>query len=153
MTPPIETDRDAAAIVDDLDQPILLFDGVCNLCNGFVRFVVQFDAAGTFLFAPLQSDVGQVLSERHGLQTEDFDSVVLVEDGEVYTKSRAVFRVCRDLDGPWPLLSAFAVVPTRVTDRVYDLVADNRYRVFGKKDACPVPDPEIRDRFANRTFE
>ncbi|MFC7019594.1 MULTISPECIES: thiol-disulfide oxidoreductase DCC family protein [Haloarcula] len=153
MDPPAETDRDAATIVDELDQPLLLFDGVCNLCNGFVRFVVQFDDAGEFLFAPLQSDVGQELSRRHGLETEDFDTVVLVEDGQVYKKSEAVLRVSRRLDGPWPLLSAFSVVPTRVSDRVYDLVAENRYRVFGKKDACPVPEPEIRDRFANRTFE
>jgi predicted DCC family thiol-disulfide oxidoreductase YuxK len=153
MEPPAETDRDAATIVDELDQPILLFDGVCNLCNGFVRFVVQFDDAGEFLFAPLQSDVGQELSRRHGLKTEDFDSVVLVEDGAVYTKSEAVLRVCRRLDGPWPLLSAFSVVPTGLSDRMYDLVAENRYRVFGKKDACPVPEPELRERFANRTFE
>ena len=153
MEPPVESDRDAATIVDELDQPILLFDGVCNLCNGFVRFVVQFDDAGEFLFAPLQSDVGQELSRRHGLETEDFDSVVLVEDGAVYTKSEAVLRVSRRLDGPLPLLSAFSVVPTGLSDRVYDLVAENRYRVFGKKDACPVPEPELRERFANRTFE
>ncbi|MFC7251370.1 thiol-disulfide oxidoreductase DCC family protein [Halomicroarcula sp. GCM10025324] len=153
MATPSESDRDAATIVDELDQPILLFDGVCNLCNGFVRFVVQFDAAGEFLFAPLQSDVGQELSRRHNLKTEDFDSVVLVEDGEVYTKSTAVLRVCRRLDGPWPLLTPLSAVPTGISDSVYDLVAENRYRVFGKKDACPVPEPELRERFANRTFD
>jgi predicted DCC family thiol-disulfide oxidoreductase YuxK len=144
---------DAAAIVDALDHPLLLFDGVCNLCNGFVRFVLRFDAAGTYRFAPLQSAVGQELLDRHDLATADFDTVVLIEGEESYTKSTAALRVLRHLDGPWPVLYPLIYLPRSLRDGVYDLVASYRYRVFGKQDACPVPEPEIRDRFANRTFD
>ena len=144
---------DVDAILDDIDAPILLFDGVCNLCNGVVRFVIRFDAAGTFRLAPLQSEVGQALLARHDLPTEDFDSFVLIEDGAVATKSTAALRVARRLDGPWPLLYPLLYLPERTRDRVYDLVADYRYRVFGKKDQCPIPEPEIRDRFADQRLD
>ena len=146
-------DREPAAVVDGIEKPVLLFDGVCNLCNGLVRFVVTFDAAGTFLFAPLQSPVGQELLERHDLATDDVDTLVLVEDGEHYTRSTAVLKVCRRLDGPLPLLYPAIYLPRGLRDWVYDLVATHRYRVFGKKDACPVPEPELRERFATRTLE
>ena len=144
---------DGDALLDDIDQPVLLFDGVCNLCNGIVRFVIRFDAGGEFLFAPLQSDVGQALLERHDLPTEDFDSFVLVEDGDVTTKSTAALKVARRLDGPWPLAYPLVYLPEGVRDRVYDLVAEYRYQVFGKKEQCPVPEPEIRDRFADRRLD
>jgi predicted DCC family thiol-disulfide oxidoreductase YuxK len=134
------------------DGPVVLFDGVCNLCNAAVRFVVRFDAEGEFRFAPLQSDVGQALLERHGLAPETFDSFALVEDGDHTTKSTAALRVARRLDGPFPLLYPLIYLPAGVRDRVYDFVADHRYQVFGKKDACPVPEPEIRERFATRTL-
>lgn len=150
---PAEDDRTPEEILESLDHPILLFDGVCNLCNGLVRFVIRHDADGTYRFAPLQSDVGRVLQERHDLDPEDVDTVVLVDDGEYYLKSEAVFRVVRNLDGPWPLLAPLRYLPRRLRDFGYDVVARYRYRVFGKKDACPVPDPEIRERFANRTFD
>ena len=141
------------ALLADLDGPILLFDGVCNLCNAAVRFVVRFDAAGRFQFAPLQSDLGQALLERHGLATADFDSLVLIEDGDYATKSTAALRVARRLDGPWPLLYPLVYLPERLRDRAYELVADYRYRLFGRKEECPVPDPEIRDRFAERRLD
>ncbi|WP_226010612.1 thiol-disulfide oxidoreductase DCC family protein [Halomicrobium salinisoli] len=150
---PDAADRDPAAVVDDVDRPVLLFDGVCNLCNALVRFVVRFDAEGRFLFAPLQSDVGREFLRRHGRPTEDFDTMVLVEDGECYEKSTAALRTFRYLDGPWPLLYPMSYLPVGLRDRVYDLVAENRYRIFGKKEECPVPEPEIRERFANRTLE
>jgi len=139
--------------LDDIDGPILLFDGVCNLCNGAVRFIVRFGGEGIFKFAPLQSDVGQALLERHGLSTDDFDSAVLIEDGEYATKSTAALRIARRLDGPWPLLYPLTALPERVRDGAYDLVAEYRYRVFGRKDECPVPDPEIRDRFADQRLD
>ena len=142
-----------SARLEDIDGPILLFDGVCNLCNGAVRFIVRFDAVGRFQFAPLQSDVGQALLERHGLSTDDFDSAVLIEDGEYTTKSTAALRIARRLDGPWPLLYPLIALPEGVRDGAYDLVAEYRYRVFGKKDECPVPDPEIRDRFADQRLD
>ena len=151
--PDAADESDAAAIVDALDHPLLLFDGVCNLCNGFVRFVVQFDETGVFRFAPLQSDVGQEVARRHGLNQSDFDTVVLVADGEVSLKSVADHEDLRRLDGPWPLLGPARLLPKRFRDDLYDRVASNRFRLFDQQDACEVPAPELRDRFANRTFE
>jgi len=150
---PASDERTAEAILADLDHPILLFDGVCNLCNGLVRFVIRHDADGVYRFAPLQSDVGRLLQERYDLDPDDVDTVVLVEDGEYYLKSTAIFRVLRNLDRPWSWVAALRYLPRRLTDAGYELVAATRYRVFGRKDACPVPDPEIRERFANRSFE
>jgi len=144
---------DPATIVDDLDAPLILFDGVCNLCNSFVRLVVGHDETGVFRFAPLQSEIGQEVLGRHGLDTEDFDSVVLVEDGEYYTKSAAALRICGRLDFPLSLLGPFRYVPRFVRDPVYDLVARYRYRLFGRSDECQIPEPEIRERFTERALE
>ena len=141
------------AVVDDLDQPVILFDGVCNLCNGFVRFVVRFDSRGRFAFAPLQSAVGEELLSRHGLESETFDSVVLVDGENHYEKSSAALRILGRLDGPWPLAFPFLYLPRFVRNAAYDLVAEHRYRVFGKKDECPIPDPEIRERFTDRALD
>ncbi|WP_235063438.1 thiol-disulfide oxidoreductase DCC family protein [Candidatus Halobonum tyrrellensis] len=146
---------DPLAGVDLDDHPVLLFDGVCNLCNGAVRFVVRFDDAGTFRFAPLQSDVGQALLDRYGrsLSGDALDSVVLVEDGVAYEKSDAVLRVARRLDGPWPLAYPLTLLPRRLRDAAYDVVAANRYRVFGRSDECQIPPPELRERFAERSLD
>jgi predicted DCC family thiol-disulfide oxidoreductase YuxK len=141
------------AVVDDLDAPVILFDGVCNLCNAAVRTVVRYDDRGVFRLAPLQSAVGQALLRRHGLPTADFDSVVLVEDGGVYTRSTAALRVCRRLGLPWSLLSPVLAVPAPLRDPFYDLVARLRYRVFGRTDECQVPSPAVRERFAERALE
>jgi predicted DCC family thiol-disulfide oxidoreductase YuxK len=97
--------------------------------------------------------VGQEVLSRHDMETEDFDTFVLVEDGEHSTKSEAALRVVRRLDGPWPLLGPLLYLPRGLRDFGYDIVANNRYRVFGKKDECPLPPPELRERFANRTLE
>jgi predicted DCC family thiol-disulfide oxidoreductase YuxK len=145
-------DRSPAAIVDDIDRPVLLFDGVCNLCHGTIRTIVKLDAEGKVLFAPLQSEVGTELLDRMGMDADYFDSVVLVEDGEAYTKSTAVLRTCRYLDGPVPLLYPLVYLPERLRNVAYDLVANYRYRIFGKKDECTVPDPEIRQRFLERSL-
>lgn len=144
---------DPDKIVDDLEGPVLLYDGVCNLCNGIVRFTVRFDSTGVFRFAPLQSPVGRTLLERRGLPTDDFDSFVLVEGDDHYTKSTAALRVVRRLDGPFPLLYPLVYLPRGLRDRVYDLVADYRYRVFGRTEECQVPEPEIRERFVERSLE
>lgn len=148
-----EEQPDVATLVDELDSPVLLFDGVCNLCNSFVRLVVRNDDEGVFQFAPLQSDIGQELLERHDLATEEFDSVVLVEDGECYTKSTAALRVCRQLEFPLSLLGPFLSLPKVLRDPVYDFVATHRYRLFGKSDECQLPDPEVRKRFTERALD
>ena len=144
--------RDPAAVVDDIQRPVLLFDGVCNLCHASIRAIVRLDGEGEILFAPLQSGVGRELLERHGLAADYFDSVVLLEDGEAYTKSTAVLRVCRHLDGPVPLVYPLIYLPERLRDAVYDFVAEYRYRVFGKKDECSVPEEHVRERFLERSL-
>jgi predicted DCC family thiol-disulfide oxidoreductase YuxK len=127
--------------------PVLLFDGVCNLCNGAVRFVAERDPRGVFRFASLQSEAGQALLRQHGLRAGDFDSVVLVDGARVLTKSAAALAVAARLSGGWPALSAFRFVPRPLRDAVYDLVARHRYRVFGRTDECMIPTPELRGRF------
>jgi len=148
-----DDERDPAAVVDDLDRPVILFDGVCNLCNRSIRLLVRLDGAGRFRFAPLQSPVGEELLRRHGLSEDYFDSLVLVDGDDYYTKSTAVLRVCRELDGPLPLLSVLLYLPQRLRDAAYDLVAEYRYDVFGRTDQCPVPDPELRERFLERSLD
>lgn len=129
------------------DQPVLLFDGVCNLCNRSIRFVVERDPEGEFRFAPLQSDVAENLLAEHDLPADRFDSVVLLEDGQVYTKSDAAIRVATRLGGPYRLLGPFRYLPRVLRDAVYDLVAAYRYRIFGKRDECMVPTGELEKRF------
>jgi len=131
---------------------VVLFDGVCNLCNGSVLFVIDRDPTGYFRFAPLQSDEARrLLAARagagEGVAGPDLSSVVLIEGGRVYTRSTAALRVARRLSGAWPLLYAFTAVPRVVRDAVYDWVARNRYRWFGREDACRVPTPDLRARF------
>jgi len=128
-------------------RAIVLFDGVCNLCNASVTFIIDRDRRGRFAFAPLQSEVGRALLRRHGPWPDAIDSVVLVEGGRAYTRSRAALRIARRLDGAWPLLYGLAVLPTPVLDALYDLVARNRYRLFGRTGACRVPTPALRARF------
>ena len=128
---------------------IVLFDGVCNLCSGAVRFIVERDARGHFKFASLQSDAGKRLMLEHGLEVPEGDpsSIVLIEGGRVSQRSTAALRIARHLGFPWSLGAAFVVVPRFVRDAMYDVIARNRYRWFGKKDVCMVPTPELRARF------
>jgi predicted DCC family thiol-disulfide oxidoreductase YuxK len=147
-----DTPESAADVVDAVDRPVLLFDGVCPLCHAGLRAIVRLDAGGRLLFAPLQSEVGRELLDRQGLSRDYFDSVVLVEDDNCYTKSAAVLRVCRYLDGPLPLLYPLVYLPGRLRDAVYDLVADYRYQVFGRRDRCSVPDKRVRERILGRSL-
>lgn len=134
-------------------HPVILFDGVCNLCHGAIRFLVRHDESGVFRFAPLDSSVGRALLDAYGLPTEDHDSFVLLDGDGAHRKSTAALRVARRLDPPWNLAWVLRVVPRRLRDAGYDLVAEYRYDVFGRKDACEVPEPEIRDRFLERSLE
>lgn len=137
----------SAAVSDD--APIVLFDGVCNLCNGFVQFLLPRDTEGQFRFASLQSDVGQRLLADHGLPTDELESIVLLEGDDCYVKSDAVIRIARQLGGAYALLGPFRFLPRRLRDRAYDLVAARRYRWFGKKDQCAMPptDVDVESRF------
>jgi len=130
-----------------LDGPLVLYDGTCGLCNRSVQLILRHDRRGRFRFAALQSELGRALLARHGLPVDALDTVVLVKDGRAWTKSAAALRIARGMDGPWPLLRAFAVVPRPVRDFFYDRLANNRYRIFGRVDACMLPPPEVRARF------
>lgn len=129
------------------ENAVILFDGVCRFCNGSVNFVLRHDRAGRFRFAPLQSDPGQQLMTEYGINREKTDSFVLIEGGKPYLKSTAALRVARGLGFPWNLLGVFMILPAAVRDMVYDWIARNRYRWFGKMDACMVPDADMRSKF------
>ncbi len=124
----------------------MLFDGVCNFCDDAVNFVIRHDQTGRFKFAPLQSEIGLDLRKRHGIP-DAMDSLVVVENDRAYTHSTGALRIARGLGGAWRLLYAFIIVPRPVRDLLYKLFARYRYRMFGRKDACMMPTPEIRERF------
>lgn len=130
-----------------LNKPVLLFDGVCNLCNGVVQFVIKRDPEGRFKFSSLQSNTGQELLEKFNLPTTDFESFVLIEGDRYYKKSTAALRLFKKLGGGWQLLYAFMIIPAPIRDFFYSLVANNRYKVFGRADQCWIPTPDLRARF------
>ena len=130
-----------------VDQPVIIFDGVCNLCNGFVDFIVRRDADGIFQFASNQSEAGEEILSQAGITDFEADTIVLVQGGTAHTRSTAVLRIAGQLGLPWKLLRVFVLVPAPVRDFVYRLVAKNRYRMFGKRDTCRIPTPEERSRF------
>lgn len=134
---------------EQAEDPIILFDGVCNLCQGSVRFIIRNDPGAVFRFASLQSEAARrVMRDRSEFAVRGIvDSVVLLEGGSVYTHSTAVLHICRRLSGFWPLLYGFIVVPRPLRDVVYKWVARNRYHWFGKKEACLMPTPDIQARF------
>ena len=129
------------------EEPIVLFDGVCNLCSGLVQFLVPRDPDGKFHFASLQSDVGQELLAEHGLPTDRLESIVVIEGDDCYVKSDAVLRIAAHLGGVYALLPPFRALPRGLRDRAYDLVARRRYRWFGRKDQCMMPSGDVRSRF------
>lgn len=134
-------------MIATIPDNLILFDGVCNLCNGFVQFVIQNDKAGKFRFAALQSSEAEAIFKSLGHEYTQPKTVILVQDGKIYQKSEAALRIGKGLDFPWPLFYGFIIVPGFVRDWVYDFVARNRYRWFGKKDYCMIPTPELKARF------
>jgi predicted DCC family thiol-disulfide oxidoreductase YuxK len=127
---------------------IILFDGVCNLCNAWVAFVMQRDRRGLFRFAPLQSESAARLLAGHEIAvTREPQSVMLIEDGCVYQRSTAALRILRGLGGVWGFAAVLLIVPRPIRDVVYAFIARNRYRWFGKRDTCMIPTPEQRARF------
>jgi predicted DCC family thiol-disulfide oxidoreductase YuxK len=132
---------------EDAPHPIVLFDGVCNLCNGSVQFILKRDPQARFRFASLQSEAGGSLMRHHGLDPEALSSVVVIDDGRVWRESSAALRIARHLPGGWKLLRILTVIPRPLRDGVYRLIARNRYRWFGKTETCWLPTPELRGRF------
>lgn len=126
---------------------IILFDGVCVLCSAWVPFVHQRDPAGRYHFASVQSEAGQALLAWLGLPIDQCDTMVYIESGQAYYRSTAFLKIVRGLAGPWPLLGAGRLVPAFLRDWLYDRIALNRYRLFGKHETCMVPTPELAGRF------
>lgn len=133
--------------VDTSTHPVVLFDGVCNLCTGYVQFIIRRDPDSRFRFAPLQSAIGRELVATCGRDPNSLDSIVLVDDGECHVKSDAVIRIAAGLGGIYHLARPFGILPRRFRDFWYDFVANRRYGWFGQKDHCMMPTPDIEARF------
>lgn len=126
-------------------HPIIFFDGVCGLCNGFIDFVIKMDKHNTFRFSPLQSNfASQELPTEYIL---NLNSIVVLIDGQVHTKGEAVFIVLNKLGGTWKAISIVGKLPNKILNSGYDIVAENRYRLFGKKETCRLPTKEERELF------
>lgn len=134
--------------VDANESPVVLFDGVCNLCNGSVQFILDHDRTHALRFASLQSDAGRALLTAHGMKVPegDPDSIVLVDGGRTYERSAAALRIASHMTFPFWLVRAFVIVPRPIRDVVYKFIARNRYRWFGKTNECRIPTPELRAR-------
>ncbi len=129
------------------DHSIILFDGVCNLCNRSVQYVIRHDAEKKFHFASLQSDAGQQLLKQYHLPADNFNSFVLIQDAKAYTRSTAALRVAKQLKGITKLLYGFIIVPRFLRDAIYNLIANNRYKWFGERESCMLPTPDLQSRF------
>ena len=130
------------------NKKIILFDGVCNLCNGAVQFSIKRDKKDMFRYAALQSNFGQQLIAERAIDTTKVDSIILIEPGVAYfTKSDAALHIGKGFGGLWNLLGIFSWVPKSFRDVVYDLIASNRYKWFGRKDTCMIPTPELQAKF------
>ena len=128
------------------DKPVILFDGICNLCSGTVQFILKRDQEKKFLFASLQSAYGQDLLKQFDLPGDIFNSFILFDNGKVLTRSTAALKIFSQLRG-WKWVKVFRAVPKFIRDTVYNLIARNRYRWFGKKKECWLPTPDLKARF------
>jgi len=129
-------------------EKIILFDGICNLCNSAIQFVIKRDKKNLYKFATLQSDTAKALLQERGIDTSKIDSIILIDPNTAYyTKSSAALEIGKTFGGGWRLIGVFEWVPGPVRDWVYDLIAKNRYRWFGKQNECMVPTPELKAKF------
>lgn len=132
----------------ELDKKIILFDGVCNLCNSSIQLVIKHDKKDLYRFAALQSETGKKMTAERNIDTSEIDSIILIEPGVAYyTKSAAALKVGKTFGGLWSLLAVFEWIPEGISNVVYDYIAKNRYRWYGKTDACMIPTPELKSKF------
>jgi predicted DCC family thiol-disulfide oxidoreductase YuxK len=130
------------------DKKIILFDGVCNLCNSAVQFVIKHDKNDVFRFAAIQSDLGKEILKHIGIDSKNIDSIVLYEPGVAYYyKSDAALEIARNLGGFFNLGTIFKIIPTIIRNQLYDYIAQNRYKWYGKKESCMLPTPELKTKF------
>ena len=128
-------------------KKVILFDGVCNVCDSFVQFVLKRDKKGQFLFASLQSEIGKQLLKKHQIEVEELSTVVLIDNDQVYIHSDVSLIVMKEIGGLYSVFYFFKFLPKNWRDRLYDWFSSNRYRFFGKKEVCMLPEPEWRSRF------
>jgi len=134
--------------------PIVLFDGICNLCESSVQFVIRHDRRSRFRFASLQSEAGRRILDEFQYEANELSSIILIDNGELSRKSRAALNIARQLDGAWPTFYfLFFWVPPFIADKVYDYVGNHRYSWFGMKEDCCVPDESLRARFLDGSDE
>lgn len=131
------------------NKSIILFDGVCNLCNASVKFVIKHDKKEQFLFASFQSDAAKEIMLHFNLKNLNLDSIALIEGGKIYEKSTAILRIARHLNSGFKFLYFFIIIPKSVRDWLYSYIAKNRYRFFGKRESCMIPSLKLKNRFLN----
>jgi predicted DCC family thiol-disulfide oxidoreductase YuxK len=131
----------------DGKHPVILFDGVCNLCNNVVQFVIKHDPKRQFRFASLQSEFGQNVMKKFGLPVDQLNSFILLDNNKIYTRSTAALRITKKLNKGWSLFYGFIIVPSFIRNAVYNYVARNRYKWYGKKEECWIPTPELQKLF------
>lgn len=129
------------------EQPLILFDGVCNFCNYWVNFAIRRDRKKKLRFTPLQGQTAGLLLPKFNISPTALSSVMLVDKGRVWTQSSAAIRICKHLDGGWKLFYGLIIIPKFIRDLFYNIIARNRYKWFGKKETCMVPSPGLRERF------
>ena len=132
-----------------IQSPIILFDGVCNLCNAAVKFIIKRDKKNVFRFASLQSAFGREVLKKFNLSAHAYNSFILFDRGELFSKSTAALMVARQLSGGWPLIYCFMIVPRFIRDAVYNLFANNRYKWFGKENECRAATPALKSKFVD----
>jgi predicted DCC family thiol-disulfide oxidoreductase YuxK len=131
-----------------LDKKIILFDGVCNLCDNTVQFIIKHDKHDVFRFVTLQSDLGRDVIKHIGIDIAKTDSIILYEPGHAYYyKAQAALHIAKELGGVYSLFTIFTILPNWINNKVYDFVARNRYRWYGKKEECMIPTPELKNKF------
>ena len=131
----------------EISQKTVLFDGVYNLCSSSVQFIIKKDKKNQFLFGSLQGETGRQYLKKFSLPADNFNSFVLIENDKLYTRSAAALRILKHLGGAWSLLYGFIIVPEFIRDAVYKWIAKNRYKWFGKKAACWIPAPALKEKF------
>lgn len=131
-------------------KKIILFDGVCNLCNGAINFIIKRDKKDIFRYASLQSDVGLKLTKERGIDTSKMDTFLLIESDKYYHKSTAALHIARQLSGVYPLFSIFLIIPKPIRNWVYGIISKNRYKWFGKNESCLIPTPKLKSLFIDQ---
>ncbi len=130
-----------------MNNSIILFDGVCNLCNASINFIIKRDKKRIFRYTPLQSNEGKKLLDKYSLISNELNTVILIEENTVYTKSTAFIEITKSLSGAWKIARILKIIPKNIRDFLYDIIAGKRYKWFGKRNECIIPNENYKDLF------